>query len=151
MVAISDFSFDNPRFRILLDRAKDTPPEVLETVTEILSEVRARGDEALFEYMERFDGQALSHETVLVTEDEFEQARDTEYEVDDPSDREALQIAKSWHRHPALRPYLTYNGINLGELIEYHTIEELMPVLARARDAEVRRLNQRDEGDEPSS
>jgi phosphatidylserine decarboxylase len=81
---------------------------------------------------------------------EFEQARDTEYEVENPSDREALQIAKSWYRHPAIRPYLTYNGVNLGELIEYHAIEELMPVLARARDPEVRKQNQPDERGEPS-
>ncbi len=66
---------------------------------------------------------------------EFLEARDAEYAASSPSDLEALQVVKSWHRYPAIRKAVWYRGLNLGELIEYHLIEDLIPILAEARAA----------------
>ena len=74
MISISEFSFDNPRFRALLEKSRETPVEVLRTVQEILDQVRSRGDEALFEYMKRFDRAELSRDTVRVADEEYDEA-----------------------------------------------------------------------------
>ncbi len=66
---------------------------------------------------------------------EFLETRDADYGASSPSDLEALQVVKSWHRYPAIRKALSYRGLNLGELIEYHLIEDLIPILAEARAA----------------
>jgi histidinol dehydrogenase len=76
MISISEFSFDNPRFQSILNRASGVSDEIAETVERIISDVHSRGDEALFEYMARFDDIELAPETVRVSEEEFEQARD---------------------------------------------------------------------------
>ena len=66
----------------ILNFAEVTPDEVFArteptvnvegTVTEIIKNVRERGDEALFEYCERFDKAKLS--SLAVTEEEIEEA-----------------------------------------------------------------------------
>jgi len=49
-------------------------PELLRYVNDIIVEVRRRGDEALIEFEERFDGVRLSADSLLVTRGEFEEA-----------------------------------------------------------------------------
>lgn len=58
----------------LLKRSPSQYPEQEKAVREILEQVRTRGDQALFEYTERFDGAALTSETVRVTEEELQEA-----------------------------------------------------------------------------
>ena len=48
--------------------------EQLKTVKRILADVRARGDEALFEYTRKFDGFDANAENLAVSEEEFEAA-----------------------------------------------------------------------------
>lgn len=56
-------------------RGKMEMKEVNEAVAEILSAVRARGDEAVAEYTERFDGVKLAPENFRLTEEEIEEAK----------------------------------------------------------------------------
>lgn len=76
MVTISRFSNDNPRFTNLLTRRNSASEEVENTVKEILDNVKARGDEALFEYMEKFDGVNIKEIGLLVSDEEFEAAKE---------------------------------------------------------------------------
>lgn len=61
----------------------------LAAVREILNDVLARGDEAVFEYEQKFDGTALTEETFRVSEKEFEEA----YKSVSPALLESLRLA----------------------------------------------------------
>ena len=58
----------------LLTRGFEERKEELARVKEILSDVRARGDEAVFEYERKFDGTELTRENFRVSEEEFAEA-----------------------------------------------------------------------------
>ncbi len=60
----------------LLKRSPNNYTEYEGTVSEIVEDVRKRGDEALFEYTEKFDGAKLNKDTVQVSEAEIRQAYD---------------------------------------------------------------------------
>ena len=58
----------------LLKRSPGNYGQYEQTVNEIIADVRARKDQALFEYTSRFDKCELTKETIKVTEDEIEEA-----------------------------------------------------------------------------
>ncbi len=58
----------------MLNRSPGSFPEKEETVSRILSDVRGRGDEALFEYTYKFDGVKIDADTVRVIPSEIEEA-----------------------------------------------------------------------------
>ena len=70
-----------------LKRAGSLPHEVIEAATRIVEDVRARGDEAVREYCNRFDGACPS--SFRVPDEMLERAR----EVVDPAFLEALELA----------------------------------------------------------
>ena len=74
MISISQFSYDNPRYKNLLARRSSIPEEVERTVKEVLQNVRVRGDEALYEYMKAFDKVDIKEIGLFVTEEEFAKA-----------------------------------------------------------------------------
>jgi len=76
-------------FRRIEGRSGETPPEVEDSVKEILAAVRKRGDEAVIDYTERFDGVLLTPEEMRVSEDEVLAAYDR---VSD-EEVEALRLA----------------------------------------------------------
>lgn len=57
-----------------MKRSPNQYGEYEETVNEILETVKEKGDEALFDYTERFDGVRIAPENVRVTEQEIEDA-----------------------------------------------------------------------------
>jgi histidinol dehydrogenase len=73
----------------LRDRVRAPAPEVEATVRAILEDVRRRGDAALFEYTERFDGVHLDSGTLRVSDGEIEAALRSL----DPAVSEALALA----------------------------------------------------------
>lgn len=77
MVTISKFEPTNPRYLNLLRRKGSIPPEVEETVREILKDVKERGEEALRAYMKKFDGVDVDKIGLFVSEEEFARARET--------------------------------------------------------------------------
>ncbi len=76
MVTISKFSYDNERFINLLRRRSSIPEEVGTIVKDVLENVKARGDEALYEYMKKFDGVDIGEIGLMVTEEEFLAAKE---------------------------------------------------------------------------
>lgn len=75
MVTISKFSKTNERFQNLLSRRGNIPLFVETTVKSVLSDIKARGDEALYAYMEEFDHVDIGKIGLFVTEKEFGEAR----------------------------------------------------------------------------
>jgi histidinol dehydrogenase len=73
----------------LRDRGRAPAPEVEASVRTIMEEVRRRGDAALFEYTEKFDGLRLEAATLRVSEAEIEAASRRL----DPAVSEALALA----------------------------------------------------------
>ena len=61
-------------FEALLDQARETTARVDGVVAEIIAEVRARGDDALCDYTQRFDRMAVTPETLHITPEEVETA-----------------------------------------------------------------------------
>ena len=58
----------------LLKRSPTSYGSYEQSVREILDDVRERRDQALFEYMEKFDGARISADNILVTEEEIREA-----------------------------------------------------------------------------
>ncbi len=75
MVTISKFSYDNPRFVNLLKRRSSIPEDVEITVKDVLKNVKAKGDEALYDYMKRFDNVDIKEIGLFVSEEEFANAK----------------------------------------------------------------------------
>jgi histidinol dehydrogenase len=70
---MSDPGFE-AAFAAFLDAKREDDLDVNQTVGAILADVRAKGDEAVIAYTQRFDNLALTPETMLVSHDEIEQA-----------------------------------------------------------------------------
>ncbi len=99
---------ENTKKDILTNLLKRNPGQYTEyekTVNDILSDVRSRGDEALFSYTEKFDHCKLNANTVKVTEEEIEEAyrsydRDLIRIMKDASDNiikyHEKQLTNSW-------------------------------------------------------
>ncbi|HSB68550.1 MAG TPA: histidinol dehydrogenase [Candidatus Methylomirabilis sp.] len=75
----------------LRERARAPAPEVEAAVSAILRDVRLRGDAALFDYTEKFDGIRLDEGTLCVPADDLETAASSL----PPEVREALALAAS--------------------------------------------------------
>lgn len=58
----------------LLKRSPNSYAQYESAVSEILNNVRSRGDEALFEYTKNFDGAEINAGNIVVTQDEIEEA-----------------------------------------------------------------------------
>ncbi len=110
-------------FAVELDRIRNrrnTVPETVEDiVSKILDDVETRGDEALFEYTERFDGILLNAHTVEISPDETESAF-REVSADDMDilrfsaarieEFHKRQIEESWS-------YSDNEGVELGQIL----------------------------------
>lgn len=98
MVTISRFSYENPRFRNLLKRGSSIPEEVESTVKEVLSQVKERGDEALYAYMKEFDQVDIKEIGLFVSDKEFENAREKVSEEFKESVKRACDNLFRFHR-----------------------------------------------------
>jgi histidinol dehydrogenase len=105
VISISEFSFDNPRFKALLEKNREIPPEVVHTVEQIIADVRARGDEALFEYMRRYDHVELDPDTVKVPDEDFEAAAQRVTPTFVQALKGACANLFKFHQHQLPRPY----------------------------------------------
>ena len=76
-------------FQTLLSAKREDSPDVDQVVADIIADVRARGDEALLEYTERFDRLTLTQETLRLSDDEIA----AEIQKVAPQDRNALKLA----------------------------------------------------------
>lgn len=102
----------------ILKRGGFDDPACAETVRAIVADVRRNGDRALFSYCEKFDGAALTAETVAVSPAEFEAA----YKAVDAtllaSLRRAVKNVYEYHaRAPKKDDVRTVNGRTTGYVV----------------------------------
>ena len=103
----------------MLKRSTSSYPAQEAAVKEILENVAAKGDEAVFAYTEKFDGAVLTGETVRVTEEEIEEA----YQLVEPSlveiIRKSLANIISFHEKQKRQSFFATEdkGILLGQKI----------------------------------
>ncbi|HMB15428.1 MAG TPA: histidinol dehydrogenase [Pelovirga sp.] len=88
ILRFSDSGFSE-HFRRIEERADEIPADIEETVRQIISAVRQRGDEAVFELTARFDRLHLSADTIEVTAAEIATAKQTI----DPRSLKVLELA----------------------------------------------------------
>jgi histidinol dehydrogenase len=107
------------RFARIVEARRESDSDVAGQVADILNEVKQRGDAALVDYTQRFDGYALADEADwLITRERCEQA----YRDLDPALREALELAaariRAYHEAqlPQDRDYVDAAGVRLGAI-----------------------------------
>ena len=112
---INDSGFEDAFVR-LLETKRETETDVDDTVRAILADVREKGDEAVIAYTREFDGFELSSETMAVTSQEIEAAK----EAADSDVLESLELAAGriadFHRRQAPEgvDYTDEAGLRLG-------------------------------------
>ena len=103
----------------LLKRSPNNYGKFEDAVTDILANVKEKGDEALFSYTREFDKVEISKETIRVTDEEVKEA----YEQVDPSliqvIRKALVNIRSYHEKQRQNSWFTSTeaGTMLGQKI----------------------------------
>jgi len=118
MLRFSDPGFA-AAFRKIEERGEAAPAGVVETVQTIIADVRARGDQAVFDYTSRFDRLDLTAETVEVSTAEIEQAMAAISE----RSRAALELAArriaDYHRKQKTETWLSTDeaDVLLGQMV----------------------------------
>ncbi len=114
----SDTDFEKV-FRQILERAEAAPAGVEQTVAEIIAAVRSRGDQALFEYTERFDRLTLTAETLQVSRSEIEQALGQVRGEALEALRLAAERIAAFHRRQLEETWLTDDepDVQLGQMV----------------------------------
>ncbi len=106
-------------FRKLRQRGGAFTPELLSSVAEIVSNVAAKGDEALFHYTAKFDGHELNEKTIEVT---AAQRKAALAELK-PEDGKVMKLAagriEKYHRQQIIRGWSVKDekGIELGQRV----------------------------------
>jgi len=107
------------RFRMIRERGRLFDPGLWAEVGRIVEEVDRRGDEALFEYTARWDGHAVTAETVEASAEERKAAA----AKIPPEDREVLRLAgeriERFHKHQRREGWMVSDeeGVELGQRI----------------------------------
>lgn len=118
LIRFSDADFE-AQFRPIEQRAEEIPAGVEETVSAIIADVRARGDEALQEYTQRFDRLDLSTFGMELTPAQIDAAR-AQVNKDDIA---ALELAAerigAYHRRQKEETWMCTDedDIQLGQLV----------------------------------
>ncbi len=103
----------------LLKRSPNNYGNYAACVNDIVNDVKARGNEALFEYTEKFDGVKLTKDTICVTKAEIDEA----YKLVDSSLIDVIRVAKENIRiyHEKQKRYSWFdsqsNGTILGQKV----------------------------------
>ena len=107
------------RFDRIVEARRETDSEVAGQVTDILRSVRARGDDALFDYTQRFDSYTLGETSDWsIPPERCEQAyRDLPGDLRDALELAAARI-RSYHEAqlPENRDYVDAAGVRLGAI-----------------------------------
>ena len=115
-LSTADADFEK-KFKRLVNDRRESDEDVSGTVSDIIGEVRALGDEALAEYTHRFDKHSL------ISDDDWRIAPQTcrdAYDMLDPKLRDALELAaeriKAFHLNqlPADRDFTDDAGVRMG-------------------------------------
>ncbi|MFX1452595.1 MAG: histidinol dehydrogenase [Promethearchaeota archaeon] len=104
----------------IINRGKVQFEEVSFAVSKIISEVKQRGDAALFSFTEKFDGVKLNKDKLAVKKTEIDEA----YNKIDSKFLEVLKIAKSniqkYHQAQFREPWFidTSKGVSVGQIMK---------------------------------
>ena len=103
----------------LLKRSPSQYTEYENTVVQIIENIRAGKDRALFDYTKQFDKCELTEETIEVTEEEFKEAYDTIDRELLETIRKSAENVKKYHEKQKQRSWFDTqeNGIFLGQKI----------------------------------
>ena len=118
IVKVNEDSIEN----ILSDLLKRSPNHYdgyQETVDEIIANVKADGDQAVFDYTKRFDGAEITKENILVTEEEIREAYE---QVDDQLIeviRKAIKNIREFHEKQVQNSWFETreDGVMLGQKV----------------------------------
>lgn len=106
-------------FQGIMNRGGGGDPALRTIVENILQDVAARGDAALFEYTAKFDGYVLTPQTVQASSEEIREAA----ALVDPDDRAVLQLAaariEKFHRSQIVKDWRdeSEDGVRIGQRI----------------------------------
>ncbi len=112
---IQDANFE-AQFQEVLGVQREADVDVVEAVSAILADVKARGDAAVVDYTNKFDRQSLSASDLAITADELDAAT---AEIE-PDLFDALKLAaeriEAFHERqlPEMDDYTDDNGVRLG-------------------------------------
>ncbi|MDO8784951.1 MAG: histidinol dehydrogenase [Syntrophales bacterium] len=115
VIHTGDLNFEET-LRRLRQRGKVFDDDVWTVVSRIVTDVAVRGDQAIFEYTEKFDGQTINAGTVMVSSGERENA----IRQADKEDLEALKLAadriEKFHQKQIIQGCLSSDeeGVELG-------------------------------------
>lgn len=103
----------------LLKRSPNNYDGYQETVDEIIANVKANGDHAVFDYTKRFDGAEITKENILVTEEEIKEAYE---QVDDQLIeviRKAIKNIREFHEKQVQNSWFETreDGVMLGQKV----------------------------------
>jgi len=106
-------------FRKLRQRGGAFTPELLSSVAEIVGNVAAKGDEALFHYTAKFDRHELNEKTVEVTPAQRKEALAQVNKEDWKVIKLAAGRIEKYHRHQIVRGWSVKDekGIELGQRV----------------------------------
>ena len=99
----------------LLKRSPNNYTQYESSVNEIIANVRSKGDQAVFDYTQKFDGATVTADNIEVTEDEIAEA----YELVDPKLLEVIRKAKENIRvyHEKQKQYSWFDSSILGTML----------------------------------
>jgi histidinol dehydrogenase len=102
----------------LLSRTQLSDEKIVNAVKEIVSNVRDRGDAALFEYTKKFDKADLNAETVRVTCEEIEEAYKAADEKWLNAMREAAKRITAFHEKQKQKTWMDFEeNLALGQMV----------------------------------
>ncbi len=120
IIKLTDFdTSQNPKLKQILQRSSGLTDEIVARAQSIVSAVKARGDEALFEFTEKFDGIVHTSETIIADRNLIEELA---AQVDEDllaAMREAIANIRFYHEHQLTKSWEIEreNGVRLGQRI----------------------------------
>jgi histidinol dehydrogenase len=109
----------NPRLQRILSRTAGLDADVLVRTEAVVRDVRARGDAALIDYTNRFDGVSLTPETLAASRDQIEESAAQVPAELIAAMREAIDNIRHYHEHQKTSDWEIErpNGVRLGQRV----------------------------------
>ena len=120
IIKLTDFDSDqNPKLKQILQRTSGLTDEIVARTQSIVTALKTRGDEALFEFTEKFDGVVHTANTVRADRNLIEELA---AQVDEnllAAMREAIANIRFYHQHQLTKSWEIEreNGVRLGQRV----------------------------------
>jgi histidinol dehydrogenase len=107
------------RLNSIAERSVSLDTELIAKVTDIIENIRHRGDKALIEYTKRFDNVDLTKESLRVDEDSLHRSAENADKSVIEALREAIKRVRDFHEHEREESWEieASNGVRLGQRI----------------------------------